>query len=247
MQLFAQTTRRPRPGRGIVPSLLVAVAVGLLSACAGEGTSSGSADLVLTNGKIVTVDDANPEVEAVAIAGDTIVAVGSSQEMDAYVGDGTRVIDLDGRLAIPGFVESHGHFMGLGGAQLQLDLLDATTWNEIVTKVDSAVQASRPGQWIRGRGWHQEKFTETPDRTVEGFPTLDRLDEVAPDNPVILTHASGHAAIANSAALEAAGVGPDTESPPGGEIIRPVYSTTWSGWVGSPSWTSSGTWASTSA
>lgn len=219
MELFAHvigptTSTRLRVGAKV----LLAAAAAALTACGGQAPAT--ADLVLTNGKIVTVDDENPQVEAVAVTDDTILAVGTSQEIEAYIGDQTRVLDLEGRLAVPGFIESHGHFMGLGSAQMQLDLLDTSTWEEIVTKVDSAIQVSRPGQWIRGRGWHQEKWSEAPERTVEGFPTKDRLDEVAPDNPVFLTHASGHAAIANQAALEAADIGPNTASPAGGEIIR---------------------------
>jgi len=196
-------------------TLLVAAAS--LAACQ---PSAPGADLVLVNGKIVTVDESRPEASALAVTGDTIAAVGSDAEIRERVGPDTRVIDLEGRLAVPGFVESHGHFMGLGSAQTQLDLLDATTWSEIVEKVDSALAEARPGQWIRGRGWHQEKWTESPGRTVEGFPTRDRLDEVAPDNPVVLGHASGHAAIANRAALEAAGITRATQDPPGGQIIR---------------------------
>ncbi len=207
-----------RRSPSFTPALaLLAVAVVGLAACEPAGPT---AELVLTNGKVVTMDESRPEAQALAMAGDTVLAVGTSDEIRAYVGSETRVVDLEGALAVPGFVESHGHFMGLGSAQTQLDLLDTSTWAEIVSKVDSAVDEARPGQWIRGRGWHQEKWDEAPARTVEGFPTRDELDRVAPENPVVLTHASGHAAIANGAALEAAGIGPDTESPAGGEILR---------------------------
>jgi len=213
------------PRAGSLPTLsgriaslaAVVVLTGLLAACE---SGPAPADLVLTNGKVVTMDEALPEAEALAVSGDTVVAVGSADEIQGYVGSGTRVVDLEGALAVPGFIESHGHFMGLGSAQTQLDLLDAASWSEIVSKVDSAVAEARPGQWIRGRGWHQEKWDAEPARTVEGFPTRDELDRVAPENPVVLTHASGHAAIANGAALEAAEIGPDTESPPGGTILR---------------------------
>ncbi len=201
------------PLRRCTLSLLVLFTFG----CASEPPA---ADLVLRNGTVATVDDDAPRAEAVAIVDDRIVAVGSDADIAARVGEQTEVVDLDGRLAVPGFIESHAHFMSLGSAQMQLDLLDATTWSEIVSSVDSAVQAGRPGQWIEGRGWHQEKFTDMPGRTVEGFPTRDRLDEVAPDNPVVLTHASGHAAIVNAAALEASGIDRTTDDPAGGEIIR---------------------------
>ncbi|PSQ71514.1 MAG: amidohydrolase [Bacteroidetes bacterium QH_2_64_26] len=185
------------------------------------GCASGpTADLVLENGTIVTLDDDQSEAEALAAADGEILAVGSAADVDSYVGDGTRVVDLEGRLAIPGFIEGHGHFMGMGRAQMQLDLMNTTTWDEIVAMVDSAADASEPGTWIEGRGWHQEKWSATPERMVDGFQTNERLNEAAPENPVFLTHASGHAAIANDTALEAAGVSPDTPDPEGGTIVR---------------------------
>lgn len=185
------------------------------------GCSSGpTADLVLTNGTVVTMDADQPEASALAAAGDTILAVGSSSDIDAYVGSGTEVVDLDGRLAIPGFIEGHGHFMGMGEAQMELDLLGTDSWEQIVAMVDSAADATEMGAWVEGRGWHQEKWSERPARTVEGFPPNDRLNEVAPDTPVFLTHASGHAAIANDAAFEQAGIGPNTPDPDGGKILR---------------------------
>lgn len=185
------------------------------------GCSSGpTADLVLRNGIVATVDDELGEVEALAAAGDTILAVGSTDEIDAYVGGDTRVIDLDGRLAVPGFIEGHGHFMGMGEAQMQLGLLETESWGQIVARVDSAVEDTDAGAWVEGRGWHQEKWDVPPDRTVQGFPTNDRLNEVAPNTPVYLTHASGHAAIVNEAALDAAGIGPNTPDPDGGTIVR---------------------------
>lgn len=182
--------------------------------------SSDPADLVLQNGTIATLDEDVGEVEALAASDGSILAVGSDAEIDSYVGPNTRVIDLGERLAVPGFIEGHGHFMGLGQAQMQLDLMGTTTWAEIVTMVDSAAEGRDPGTWIQGRGWHQEKWTTEPGRVVDGFPTNDRLNEVAPDHPVYLTHASGHASVANDAALEAAGIGPDTPDPEGGTIVR---------------------------
>lgn len=191
-------------------------ALGLGSGCSSEP----GADLVLTNGTIVTLTDEHGTVEALAAAGDTILAVGSSSEIEAYEGSNTRVVDLEGTLATPGFIEGHGHFMGMGEAQMQLELLGTPSWERIVAKVDSAAPEAPDGAWVQGRGWHQEKWEASPDRTVRGFPTNDRLNEVAPDTPVYLTHASGHAAIANEAALEAAGIGRKTPDPDGGTIVR---------------------------
>ncbi len=196
-------------------ALLVCTALG---SCAPGG--AGDADLVLRNGKVLTMDSTVAEASALAAAGDTILAIGSDEAIAAHVGPDTRVIDLEGRLAVPGFVESHGHFMSTGEAQLRVGLLDTSSWQEVVARVDSAVQQAAPGEWILGRGWHQEKWDRDPERTVEGFPVHDRLSEVAPGNPVLLSHASGHAAIANAAAMEAAGIRPDTETPEGGRIVR---------------------------
>src|SRR3954468_21643947 len=178
------------------------------------------ADLVLTNGHIVTVEDARPEVEAIAVSGDRIMALGSAAEIKPMIGPNTKVVDLNGQLAIPGFIESHGHFTGVGGAQLQLNLMNVQSWDEIVRMVADAVTRARPGQWIYGRGWHQEKWTSRPVPNVEGFPTHASLDKVSPNNPVLLVHASGHAAFANGKAMELSNIRRPTESPAGGEILR---------------------------
>ena len=186
----------------------------------GISCSSGpTADLVLKNGTVITLDEQYDTAEALAAAGDTILSVGPTAEITAHVGPETRVIDLDGRTAMPGFIEGHGHFMGMGQAQMQLGLLGTPSWARVVSKVDSAAAASAAA-WIQGRGWHQEKWDAPPERTVRGFPTNARLNDVAPDTPVFLTHASGHAAIANDAALDAAGIGPNTPNPDGGTIVR---------------------------
>lgn len=178
------------------------------------------ATLVLLNGKVVTVDSVLPEAEAVAISGDTIVAVGSTGQMQRYVGPETEVVDLEGRLAIPGFIEGHGHFLGLGRAKTILDLTTARTWDDIVAMVADAVAQARPGQWIRGRGWHQEKWERTPEPNVDGVPLHHELSRVSPDNPVYLTHASGHASFVNAKAMELAGITRRTPNPPGGEIVK---------------------------
>jgi len=178
------------------------------------------ADLVLRNGKIVTVDVKKPEAQALAIRGGLIVAVGTNAEIAPLVGKHTRVIDLAGRLATPGFIEGHGHFLSLGNARMQLKLADAKSWSEIVRRVGEAAKQAKPGEWIRGRGWHQEKWDAVPSPNVEGFPTHESLSRVSPDNPVILTHASGHAAFVNAKAMEVSRITRTTPNPPGGEILR---------------------------
>ncbi len=131
-----------------------------LTACQQADVSPATepADLVLLGGKIVTVDEDNPQVEALAARGGKIVAVGTRAEVESLVGDGTEVIELEGRLAIPGFIEGHGHFLSLGDSRIQLDLTKAATWQGIVDKVAAAVAQASPGEWIRGRGWHQDKW-----------------------------------------------------------------------------------------
>lgn len=196
----------------------------LTLAIAGHTACSGPrvepATLVLRHGKIVTVDERTPEVQALAARGDTIVAVGTDEEIAPYIGPSTEVIDLGGRLAIPGFIESHGHFTGVGQAKMSLNLMHVKNWDEVVQMVAEAVKRAKPGEWILGRGWHQEKWDKTPEPNVEGFPTHESLSKVSPDNPVLLTHASGHATFANAKAMELAGITARTPNPPGGEILR---------------------------
>jgi predicted amidohydrolase YtcJ len=179
-----------------------------------------AADLVLTNGNVVTVDDELPKAEAVAVRGDRIVAIGTSAALRKYVGPNTNVLDVKRQLVIPGFVESHGHFPGVGEARLQLNFDDTTSWDQIVSMVASAVKTAKPGEWIVGRGWHQDKWVARPNPSVEGFPTHASLDAVSPDNPVVLTHASGHAVFVNARAMEASGITRATSSPAGGEILK---------------------------
>ena len=178
------------------------------------------ADLILTNGHVATVDPAKPAAEAIAVRDGKVEAVGTVTEIKAYVGQRTEVIDLAGRFAMPAFTESHAHFMGVGAAKLNLELMKAQNWDEIVAKVAEAAKTKQPGKWILGRGWHQEKWDRVPAGAVEGFPTHELLSKAAPDNPVYLTHASGHATIANAKAMALAGVTRTTQSPPGGEILK---------------------------
>ena len=126
----------------------------------------------------------------------TIVAVGPDAEIQPYIGAATRVIDLKGALAIPGFIDAHVHFTGVGQAARNLKLGTAKNWDDIVRMVGDAAKKARPGEWILGRGWHQEKWTPGPSPNVEGFPFHDALSKVSPNNPVMLTHASGHATTA---------------------------------------------------
>jgi predicted amidohydrolase YtcJ len=190
----------------------------LVTAC-GVRTES-PADLVLTNGKIVTVDERVPEARALAVRSGRIVAVGSEKDIGRLVGKETKVIDLNGALAIPGLIDSHGHFAGLGESKMILDLTKARSWDEIVAMVGEAAKTAKPGEWIQGRGWHQEKWDRVPESNVDGLPYHDALSRVSPNNPVVLEHASGHSSLANARAMEISGITATTPDPPGGQIIR---------------------------
>ena len=179
-----------------------------------------AADVVIMGGKIATVDPNLGNVEALAINGYQITAVGSNEEISSLIGSETKIVELNGRFAMPGFIEGHGHYLSLGRSKQILDLNDVKNWNEIVSMVAVAVDKANPGDWIFGRGWHQEKWDSLPDAAVDGVPINDTLNEVSAENPVILGHASGHAAFWNDLALEIAGVTDDTPNPEGGAIVR---------------------------
>lgn len=178
------------------------------------------ADLILRNGKIVTLEAALPVAEALAVRGGRIAATGANADIARLAGPKTRVIDLGGKLAIPGFIEGHGHFTGLGEFRMSLNLREAQNWDDIVAMVARAARQTKPGDWIIGRGWHQSKWTHAPQPNVDGFPLHAELSKAAPANPVLLIHASGHAAFVNQAAITAAGITRDTSNPAGGAILK---------------------------
>jgi predicted amidohydrolase YtcJ len=183
------------------------------------------ADKVFVNGIIYTVDEAKPKAQAVAVKDGLILAVGSTEEIQAYVSESTEVIDLQGKTMTPGLVESHAHLMGIGYNKLEIDLMYVKTYDELIEKVAEAAAKAKPGDWITGRGWHQDKWLQMPDKTVKGFQTHDALSEVTPNNPVYLAHASGHASFVNKKAMELAGITPlrsekPTQEVQGGEVLR---------------------------
>lgn len=178
------------------------------------------ADLVLLNGNIITVDSANTISQAIAISGDTILSIGKNEEIKKLIGESTEIIDLKGQTAIPGFIESHAHFISTGEALLELDLSSAKNWDEIIKLAKNAAEKSKIGEWIIGRGWHQEKWNEIPEDVVEGFPIHKKLSEAVPNNPIIFSHASGHAIFANAKAMEVSYVTKQTQNPDGGKIIK---------------------------
>ncbi|MDX2207864.1 MAG: amidohydrolase [Gemmatimonadales bacterium] len=191
---------------------LLPVVVIFIAACGGGGESADSIDLVLRHGTIYTADDSRPSAEAVAVKDGKIVYVGDDAGVEEFIGADTRVIDLEGGFVYPGFVDAHSHFTGIGQREQTLSLQGINSKNEFLDKVAEAARNAKPGEWITGRGWI-ETFWDPP-----VFPTRFDLDRVAPNNPVILTRADGHASIANSAALALAGVSGSSTPPPGGAI-----------------------------
>ncbi|MDP6821462.1 MAG: amidohydrolase [Candidatus Marinimicrobia bacterium] len=200
-----------------LPFIITVTGIFTSIACRG---SDGPADLVLRNGRIVTMDDQWPQVSALAVKGDRITAIGSDGEMRRYTGEKTKVIDLKGMLAIPGFIEGHGHFYSLGASLMELELRYAENWEAIIALVAAEAEKKKPGTWIIGRGWHQDKWNTKPEPNVEGLPTHHKLSAVSPQNPVFLSHTSGHGVFVNQAAMQAAGISRRSVDPPGGEIVR---------------------------
>lgn len=202
-----------------ISTTLILFGLLLLSNC-GDVKMENAADLVLTNGNIATIDSKNTIVEAVAVKDGKILFVGSIEEINKYVGPSTKEIDLKGKFVMPGFNESHAHFLGIGESLVNLDLRKAKNWIEAVQIVAEAVKNHKPGEWIVGRGWHQEKFNPAPSPNVNGYPIHDELSKISPNNPVMLSHASGHAVFANAKAMQLAGIVNSTKNPVGGTIVR---------------------------
>ncbi len=172
------------------------------------------ADLVLSGGIVHTQDPQQPAATAVAIRAGRIVAVGSDAQVTPWVGAETRHIDLAGRVALPGLVDAHMHLTGLGKRALSIDLVGTKTLAEVKAKVRSAAARAPAGQWIVGRGWDQNDWSDH-----RGFPKAKSLDEVAPDHPVALTRVDGHALWVNTAAMMRARITKKTRPKSGGRIV----------------------------
>jgi len=181
---------------------------------------SQKADMVLNNARVYTINKNQPDAEAVAIKNGLIVFAGSNEEAKKYIDSKTEVIDCKGQFVMPGFIEGHGHIHGLGASLINLNLMNVKNWDEIVVMVGEAVKKAKPGDWIIGRGWHQEKWNPAPAKNYLGYPYHEELDKVSPNNPVLLSHASGHSVYVNAKAMELAGITSATKNPEGGEIVK---------------------------
>lgn len=199
---------------------LIITALLCFTSCYLNAQTKETADVVFINGNILTLDDTHPHAAAVAVNGETIIAVGNNKEIKKLIGQKTKVVDLKGKFMMPGFNDSHAHFYGLGELKQNIDLMQTKNWDEIVALVKKAAAKAKPGEWIIGRGWHQEKWNKAPEPNIGGFPLHNELSKVSPDNPVILKHASGHACFVNAKALQIAGITNSTPNPEGGIIAR---------------------------
>lgn len=195
---------------------LLTLIICLLTAC----TKKESADTIFINGNIYTENENQPHAEAIAVKDERIIAIGSNADIEKWKGKDTEVIDLQGNFAMPGFIEGHGHFSGLGQSLINLNFMHAKSWDEIVAMVAEKVKTAKPGEWIIGRGWHQEKWEVPLEKQVLGYPYHDKLSAVSPNNPVMLGHASGHSLFTNKKAMDLAGITAETPNPSGGEIVR---------------------------
>ena len=202
--------------------VLFPFAVALLGGCDGPDPREVNpvADLLLVNADVVTVDAALPFAEAVAIENDRILAVGTTEELSKYRGDDTELIDLHGQMVIPGLIEGHGHYTSFGGSLMILDFRNAKSFAAIVSMVVDEAANTKAGEWIIGRGWHQDKWETREDVLVEGLPVHDSLSNATPDHPVMLIHTSGHAVFVNQRAMTLVEVDGSTEPPEGGEIVQ---------------------------
>jgi predicted amidohydrolase YtcJ len=173
-----------------------------------------TAQTVFINGNVYTMNERQPRAEAIAVKDARIVFVGSNADAKKYQGAKTRIVDLAGKTVVPGLTDSHCHIFGIGEREMNLNLEGTDTLEAFLAKVQERVAKTERGKWITGRGWI-ETFWKPPQ-----FPTRQDLDKIAPDNPVFLTRADGHAAITNSAALALAKIDRNTPNPFGGEILK---------------------------
>lgn len=178
------------------------------------------ADLIFYNASVYTMNIEQPLVEAVAIKADTFLFVGSKLSTEAFKGANTKMVDLKGKTIVPGLIEGHAHLMGVGFNLLNVDLMYAQSYEEVIKMVQERAKSTPKGEWILGRGWHQDKWINQPERMFRNLPTHHALSEAVPDHPVFLSHASGHMALANAKAMELAGVKSDAAQPDGGEVFK---------------------------
>ncbi len=172
------------------------------------------ADLVLTNGRIYTVDNARPVISALAVRGGRVLFVGSDAEAKVLAGPSASVIDLHGATVVPGIVDAHAHLVGLGNMLRQVNVAGSTSYRDVIDRVRAWAKDVQPGEWILGRGWDQNRWVD------KEFPTHEALSLAFPNNPLMLERIDGHALLANAKAMELAHITPATAEPSGGRIVK---------------------------
>ncbi len=195
-------------GRSMLATLSFALLVSTANA------QQPAADLVVTNAKIYTVDDAHPRAQAMVIKDGKVIFVGDNRGARTFIGSNTQQMDLDGKTVIPGMVDAHGHLANLGQRLKGVDLVGTKSYDEVIQRVVERAKVTPAGQWIRGRGWDQNDWADTR------FPSNEALSKAVPNHPVYLTRVDGHAGLVNARAIQLAGVTAATKDPDGGRFIR---------------------------
>ncbi len=196
--------------------LIIAIflAVLIIGGCRQSAKPRGGATLALINGKVWTVDEKQPLAEAVAVQGNRIIAVGTNQQVQPFIDETTQVINLKGKLVLPGFIDAHTHFMDAGLRLLGVDLRQARDAQDFARLIKGWAEMLPPGEWISGGNWDHERWP------VKEHPRRELIDPFTPNHPVFVQRLDGHIALANSKALQLAGITEDTPSPSGGTIVR---------------------------
>ncbi|MFZ1750462.1 MAG: amidohydrolase, partial [Saprospiraceae bacterium] len=176
-------------------------------------------EMIIKNANIYAVDTSY-NADAIVVKDGLIYKIGSWEEVSGLAGEKTEILDAGGKFLMPGFIEGHGHYSGLGNSLINLNFLHSKSWEDVVRAVGARAKETKPGDWIIGRGWHQEKWDSIPKQNIYNYPFHYTLSEVSPDHPVLLYHASGHSLYANAKAMELAGITKETSNPVGGEIVR---------------------------
>jgi predicted amidohydrolase YtcJ len=190
------------------------IACCLIAACASPPRAEEIAEVLFENGNFITLDPEIPRADALAVRGERILAVGSREDIEKYLGEETEVIDLEGATVVPGLIDAHEHFPDIGKRVQQVFLDETRSAAEALAIVKRELEKIPPGEWLVGQGWHTVSWNGA------GYPGQEELSRVSPDNPVYLVGMASHAAWVNAKALEIAGITRDTPDPPGGKILK---------------------------
>lgn len=192
----------------------------IIISCAPTNPSHDEHSLLIHNGSFYSPHDDLSQVEAILSKNGVITQLFTDKSWQRDTSNYHQLLDAQSNFVMPGFIESHGHFHGLGSSFQHLNFLSDTSWQQVVEKVSDKVTQTQSDNWVYGRGWHQEKWSIAPTNTIDGYPTHHTLSEISPNNPLLLVHASGHSLFANERAMKTVGINKETPDPIGGKIIR---------------------------